>query len=72
MASERGFAFAVELRREGEGAVGRVVLKPGSGLAGANENAGRPPALLEFAEALAARRELAWEGMEGAWSINWQ
>jgi hypothetical protein len=72
MASERAFAFAVELRREAEGAVGRVILRPGLGLAGANENAGGPPALLEFADALASRRELGWEGMEGAWSINWQ
>lgn len=76
MASERAFAFAVEMRAEAEGAAGRVALVPAAGGREGEEAGARPaercPALLEFAEALAARRGLAWRGIDGAWSLTWR
>jgi len=61
VASERAFAFAVELRRERAGAVGRVT----------GRSAGSQPAagatLTEWAEALAARRSFA----AGRWELVW-
>lgn len=64
MASERAYAFAVELRRERTGAVGRVRGR------GAEDKDGRQDAgvaLAEFAEAVAGRRDLA----VGRWEVIW-
>lgn len=62
MASERAFAFAVELRRERAGSVGCVRRRSGE-----IEGAGETPALPGFAEALAGRRNLA----AGRWEVVW-
>lgn len=72
MASARAFAFALELRREREGSVGRVARR-------ANEREGEServpvagrrndgPTLLAWAEALAARRPV----QAGGWEVVW-
>ena len=79
MASARAFAFALELRAEAAGAVGRVALETAASDAGrAGGEAARAdatdrcPSLEEFADALAERRPLAWRGSGGAWSVAWQ
>jgi hypothetical protein len=69
MASERAFAFAMELKAEAEGAAGRVTLHPVADYE--RRVPGEPPTLATFADALADRKALTWEGMEGAWSIDW-
>ena len=80
MASDRAFAFAVELSREESGAIGRVsfVVPPSGGsepdrlkaelLTSADEPC---PSLPDFTDALAERRPLAWRGGGGAWRIDW-
>lgn len=67
MASDRAFAFAVELRRESAGAVGQIAFEA----AERHAHIGLCPALPEFADALAERRPLAWPGVGGAWSLTW-
>ena len=62
-ASDRAFAFALELRTKREGAVGKVARGAGNG------DAGKTPTLAEFAEALGARRGLAWG--DGPWRLEW-
>ena len=66
MASARSFAFAAMLTRESTNAAGRVAFEPGD----------RPdevcPSLEEFAEALAARRDLNWRGAGGELTPVWQ
>lgn len=69
MASERALAFALELRREAAGAIGRVELRPQSDSGQAAVDAA--PALIEFVDCLAQRRARAWRGMEGSWSLTW-
>lgn len=72
MASDRAFAFAVEVRREAEGAVGRVVFKPCGNVSPIAEKADAPPTLPGFADALAERRALEWVGVDGQWSLTWR
>lgn len=66
MASDRAFAFAVELSRTSAGAVGRIEL-----------DTGKPappqpcPTLAELTDALAERRTLAWSGLNGSWQLAW-
>lgn len=68
IASERAFAFAMELTAESAGALGSVRCVP----AAAQLSEDAPPALAAFAEALAERRPLAWNGAGGAWSLAWR
>ncbi len=81
MASARAFAFGAVLTAEPAGAVGRVAfVVPAS--AGSGEFRRRPepptqtvhpcPTLEAFADALAERRALTWQGSGGAWSVAWQ
>lgn len=65
VASARAFAFALELTREPAGACARIVFAPGA------EGDDEPPTLEQWTEALAARRELAWRGAGGTWSLAW-
>ena len=65
MASDRAFAFALELRAAREGAVGRVRCDPDSG---PDEF---PPDLWRFTRALAERTELRWRGMGWRWELHW-
>ena len=65
MASATSFAFAVLLTRDPAGAIGRVAFHPGPG---ADESC---PPLERFAQDLAARRVLRWEGAGGTWSLEW-
>jgi hypothetical protein len=66
LASERAFAFALELTREPAGAAGRIELEPDAPPA-----APAVPMLAELADALAERRALAWTGCHGAWTLAW-
>jgi hypothetical protein len=68
MASDRAFAFAVELTGQPEGAIGTVTFEPA-----ADSRSGRNvPDLGPFADALAQRTPLAWDGLNGAWTIEWR
>lgn len=66
LASARAFALALELTREPAGAVGQVVLTPGT----------KPdevvPSLEQFALAVAERCPLSWHGAGGTWSVDWR
>ncbi len=66
MASDRSFAFCVVLTADSAGAAGRFRFAPEPGAA--DEPC---PSLPEFAEALAARRELRWTGAGGEWTVAW-
>jgi hypothetical protein len=65
MASPRSFAFAALLTREPTDAAGSVTFTPGP------ETDGVVPTLGEFAQAMAERRALHWQGAGGAWSLAW-
>jgi hypothetical protein len=67
MASDRAFAFALILRTDPAGAIGRVAYAPG----GAGADAEPCPILPGFAEALAGRREMRWHGAGGAFTLQW-
>jgi hypothetical protein len=67
MASDRAFAFALSLRAEPAGAIGRVTFAAG----GAVREVGPSPSLPEFAEALAERREMHWPGAGGWFRLQW-
>jgi len=66
MASPTAYAYAAVLAREAAGAVGRVTFTPGEKAAAAC------PAAEEFAQALAGRRPLGWDGVGGTWALAWQ
>jgi hypothetical protein len=66
MASDRAFAFVLELSREPAGAVGRIELDASRG--GVPQSC---PTLAELADALGERRDLAWPGLNGAWKLAW-
>ena len=73
MASDRAFAFALELRREPENAVGRIAFAQGAGSApGAAQKADEVPSLAVFADALAERRPLAWQSGARTWTVDWR
>jgi hypothetical protein len=65
MASTRAFAFGAILTRESAGAVGRIAFAPAASIDTAC------PTLEQFAQALAERRALAWQGAGGAWTLAW-
>ncbi len=67
MASDRAFAFALVLRTEPAGAIGRVAYAPDGG----GPEAEPCPTLPGFAEALAARHEMRWRGAGGAFTLQW-
>lgn len=67
MASDRAFAFALGLRAEPAGAIGRVAYAPD----GADQETGPCPTLPDFAEALAGRREMRWRGAGGGFTLQW-
>ena len=67
MASDRAFAFALDLRREVEGAAGRIVFDSAAG-----HDVEKSPALIDLTEALVARRALEWRGVDGGWIIEWR
>jgi hypothetical protein len=67
MASDRAFAFALSLRVEPAGAIGRVAFAPD----GADQETGPCPTLPDFAEALAGRREMHWRGAGGGFTLQW-
>ena len=67
MASDRAFAFALGLRAEPAGAIGRVAYASDR----AEQDTGPCPTLPEFAEALAARREMHWRGVSGGFTLEW-
>lgn len=65
VASDRAFAFALELTRGIAGSIGRVRFVPGP-------EADEPCIPLErWADALAARSPLAWHGAGGRWELSW-
>jgi hypothetical protein len=65
VASARSFAFAAVLTRDAVGAAGRVSFD-------SNNLADDPcPALTEFADALAARARLGWQGAGGVFNLEW-
>ena len=66
MASDRTFAFALELTRDAADAAGRVTFMAD----GRAEAAG--PSLASLTECIAARRPLAWAGAGGAWTLEWR
>jgi hypothetical protein len=73
MASDGAFAWALELRADPAGAVGRIVLTDtGSHDPLGNGAAAKAPMLLDVAGAIAARHGLSWRGVDGDWSIAWQ
>ena len=65
-ASDHAFAFAAVLTREPAGALGRVGFTPEPGSADA-----ACPSLVDWTQALAARRAIRWHGAGGSWSIDW-
>ncbi|HUG12581.1 MAG TPA: hypothetical protein VMM36_16310 [Opitutaceae bacterium] len=65
MASARSFAFGTLLTSDAVGAAGRARFTPGDG---ADEAC---PTLERFAEALAAREPLHWQGAGGEFSLEW-
>ncbi len=67
MASDRAFAFALILRTEPGGAIGRVAYAPD----GTDLDAGACPSLMAFATGLAERREMRWRGAGGAFTLQW-
>ena len=74
MASARAFALALELTREAAGAVGRVACAsdesdPRAADRPVDENC---PTLAELADAVADRRDLAWRGVGGTWTVEWR
>ncbi|HVU35891.1 MAG TPA: hypothetical protein VHE61_20795 [Opitutaceae bacterium] len=66
VASDRAFAFGCVLTRDPQGAIGAISLQ------GDTAGADRAPTLIEFAEALAARRTLRWAGEAGTISLTWR
>ena len=73
MASERAFAFALELSRESENSVGRIVFaQSAEGTPRSAQDPGAVPALSVFADALAERQPLAWQSESGAWAVEWR
>jgi len=71
LASDRAFAFALLLDHETEGALGSVSLDvPAIGVAAAEP--GPAPTLPEWVDALAAHRDVRWQGIDGTWSIEWR
>lgn len=67
LASARAFAFALVLAPEAAGALGVVRGAPAPA-----EPDETGPSLIAFAEALAARRPLAWLGGETRWELEWR
>jgi hypothetical protein len=67
MASDRAFAFALSLRAEPAGAIGRVAFAPD----GADQETGPCPTLPDFVEALAGRHEMRWRGASGGFTLQW-
>ena len=67
MASDRAFAFALNLKTEPDGAIGRVTYAPD----GTDQETGPCPTLPEFAEALAGRCEMRWRGAGGGFTLQW-
>jgi hypothetical protein len=65
MASATSFAFAAILTRDPAGATARVTYTPGP------STDDRCPTLENFAQALAERRALHWQGGGGAWGLEW-
>ena len=65
MASSRSFAFAAILTHESAGALGRIVFTPGAPTDTAC------PTLEHFAQAMAGRRPLTWQGAGGVWALEW-
>lgn len=65
MAASRAFAFAVVLRRDSTGAVGRVSFNP-------HDRSDDPcPSLEDFSRALAERQLLNWSGSGGMIDLCW-
>ena len=69
-ASDRSFAFGLVLNREAAGALGKIsfVVPASAGPDTADEPC---PALEAFADALAERRALSWQGAGGTWRLTW-
>ncbi len=66
IAAATAFAFAIVLRREGDGAMGRVACAP-------SPASDEPvPDLATLARAVAERRPLAWHGAGQAWTLEWR
>jgi hypothetical protein len=65
MAAPRAFAFALVLRRDSTGAVGRISFSPDE------RNDDPCPSLEDFSHALAGRQPLSWSGSGGACSLRW-
>ena len=65
MAAERPFAFATVLTRDKAGALGQITFTAG------NQPDEACPTLEKFALALAGRHALGWQGMNGAWKLQW-
>lgn len=71
MASDRAFAFALELRTEAEGAVGRISFVASTDNSSGSKRADESPALGAFADALAERGALTWFSGSGTWTVAW-
>jgi len=71
--SDRAFAFTFQLTCEPEGAIGRVSLErfADSDRGGAVPSAEPCPTLPQFADGLAERRAFGWQGLDGAWRLDW-
>jgi hypothetical protein len=70
MASERSFAFAIELTCAPAGAAARLEFRD-AGDGSAAQWQASCPSLDAFADALAERKALAWRGANGAWTLQW-
>ena len=67
VASDRAFAFALSLESRLEGAIGRVTFDPEAGATTPEAD----PSLPDFVAALAARQDLRWRGVSGAFTLVW-
>jgi hypothetical protein len=66
VASDRSFAFALLATNSSANALGRIAFSPGPAPAAA------PPGIESFADAVAQRAPLGWDGIGGRWSVEWR